>query len=951
MKTIDSVLKSLWLNRVGPWDIRVYAEFYKWVNTANPSLGFTQIGDAIDITKYLEGNKLQGIREEVEEFKSGRYGMIKASGLAQEFIERLEGIAKTQMGALLPDLLLENDRSVSYRYKYNDESVHLWQLVVKIGDAERDKWVSYDWIYGWLYDPTDPENTTPRWEGTGRVSLGRLRITAFTLLHWLDKKGSEFLGDYQNPAFKYYDEEDEANVMDFEKEENTLIGNYPLVPVVVDALHHVGVKDAHIYGKDDTSSGFPDIPPKIASTHAYSTIDYHGSYYRTGYVPESFFWRSYDNITLQIWYTGFPDTILETTHPKFYLTECDKSNGKTRTKEVDLIDINSNVPAGCVVRRMWIDLDSSPSARKIYVLVEEYEHHRYIMCRIDLGGGYDSIEGTSSLWMSKWIARGVGSPDKWHHTQCDIDFGLNRLYGATYRFTADKLEIGYWDLTFVETAPTTSEDWTICGAGTNACIGGGTIYGDGAGYLGGFRCVRRPGTNYHGIVGFLMGKTNTGLYVYAYDEQKDESRNVPYEDNTADCFDNEWERYQFFGEHGSIGGFFDTHGIEDYYFFPLTSWKDRQRYWFYWRCNTAIHGIIEPSQENPSPAGRAYRTFSSHGSNNLAHCTGWQFNASTAEYGGRARYDMNERTWSDGYEKDYKIQLWPTKFYAEPESRLVAAATGSAFANEWEYPLVGAPSVTQDTVLRLDADGDSIQDRSFVYYKNYKSLSEKAKLIEEGMSEEDADNAAKHRKGFLVIHSKTWLPNFSKDFISDGGSLKNEFADICFAFGLIGRFSLWGTYIFLRTESVEPIMVLTPNWKRYKEEIIEGVNRVKVEYPGGTTIYPTTNESREMLTVQSDYILEDRASKFASDLYGIHKVRHTQYKIETSHLAILEPGVDIVQLCLPIPPGEVGFTDGETKLYEYEAGQIGKHIQELVLGRVMKVEQKGVKTILTVISL
>lgn len=929
MKTLDDTLQSLWQRHTGPWDVRVSVEFYKWVNTANPSLGFTQVGGAVDITKYLEGNKLQGLREEVEAFKSGKYGMIKASGLAQEFIERLEGIAKTQMGALLPDLLLENDRNASYRYKYDGDDVHLWQLVVKIGDAKRGEdgeWISYDWIYGWLYDPTDPENTTPRWEGTGRVSLGRLRISAFTLLHWLDKTGSEFLGDYQNPAFKYYDEDDGAGVMDFEEDENTLIGNYPLVPVVVEALHHVGVKDAHIHGATKVPYGFPDMPPKIANTEAYSTIDYHSSYYRTGYVPESFFWRGYGDITLQIWYAGYPETILGTTHPTFYLTELDKSTGKTRTKEIDLIDINSNVPVGYAIRRMWVDSDSSPSTHKLYVLVENTEH-RYIMCRIDLGAGYDSIEGTSSLWMSKWITRGIGSPDKWHHTQCDIDFGLNRLYGATYRYTMNRLEIGYWDLTFVDTAPTTYENWTICGAGTNACIGGGTIYEDEVGYLGGFRCVRRPGTNYHGIVGFLMGKVNTGLYVYAYDEQRDESRNVPYEDNTADCFDSEWERHQFFGGHGSVGGFYCLTGGEHWYYFPLTSWKDRQRYWFYWQCNTAIHGIIEPAQENPTPAGRAYRTFNSHGSNSLAYCTGWQYFYRT----GQAGYT----------EKDYKVALASTKFYAAPAVRGVIAATGSVFANKWEYPLVSAPSVTQDTILGT-AD-DSIEDRSFVYYKNYK---------------DSAD--AVHRRGFLVIHSKTWLPNFSKDFISDGGSLKDEFADICVAFGLIGRFSLWGTYIFPRDPEDEitaedSVMTITPDWNGYKEQNIPGVNRVKVEYPEGVTIYPTTNESRNMLTVQSDYILEDRASKFASDLYGIHKVRHTQYKIETSHLAILEPGVDIVQLCLPIPPGEVGFTDGETKLYEYtsdETGrQIGKHTQELVLGRVMKVEQKGVKTILTVISL
>ncbi|MBA7673738.1 hypothetical protein ES703_81942 [subsurface metagenome] len=203
-----------------------------------------------------------------------------------------------------------------------------------------------------------------------------------------------------------------------------------------------------------------------------------------------------------------------------------------------------------------------------------------------------------------------------------------------------------------------------------------------------------------------------------------------------------------------------------------------------------------------------------------------------------------------------------------------------------------------------------------------------------------------------MIHSKTWLPNFSKDFISDGGSLKDEFSDICVAYGLIGRFSLWGTYIFLRSRGTvdDSVMTLTPDWNGCKEESISGVNRVKVEYPGGTTEYPA-NESRNVLNVQSDYILEDRAFKFAQDLYALHKDNHTQYVIESSYRAMLEPGVDIVQLCLPIPPGGIGFADGETELYENTAGQIGKHTQELVLGRVMKVEQKGVKTTITVISL
>lgn len=926
MKVMDQTLQSLWKNHTGPWDVRVSVEFYKWVNTDHPEQGFTQVGGAVDITKYLEGNKLQGLREEVEAFKSGKYGMIKASGLAQEFIERLEGIAKTQMGALLPDLLLENDRNASYRYKYDGESVHLWQLVVKIGDAKRDKWISYDWIYGWLYDPTDPENTTPRWEGTGRVSLGRLRISAFTLLHWLAKTGSEFLGDYQNPAFKYRDVDNEAGVMDFEEEENTLIGNYPLVPIVVEALHHVGVKDEYIHGATKVPYGFPDIPPKGAGTYAYSTIDYKNTAYLGGYIPESFFWKADGDKSLEIWYPGYPATIPDDSglYPCFYLTECDSKTSLTRRKPVNLHDININVPNKCVTRRMWMDKDTGI----LYVLAENRSHY-YFVLKITLAGDYDSIASSSSLVMSRWVPSAAQAAHRFSHVQMDIDYGQNRLYGSISNESTHIMDIGYWTLTWHNDAP--GSNYSVYQQVIDAA--NMTNYHASYGYMGGFRAVRDPASSNHGIVCFAFDRrdTNYGFYIIRVDESDTAgtASSHLYEGVAGTMLRDSYQRFQFFGEHGSIGGFYK----DDFYNFPLASWRGHYRYWLTWRLSDPAIALLRQAPIREGQAqGRAYRTFASHGSNNQDYTTGW-----TYAYNERGIEEPDEE--GRVGDNDYKISMWPAKFCINvSDADLdVVYSKGSAFANKWEYPLISAPSVVQDTVLGT-AD-NSIHDRSFVYSKYYVDIEETDRY-----------------RAFLVIHSKTWLPNFSKDFISDGGSLKDEFADICVAFGLIGRFSLWGTYIFPRKPeggitAEDSVMTITPDWNGYKEQNIPGVNRVKVEYPGGVTIYPTTNESRNMLNVQSDYILEDRASKFAVDLYALHKDNHTQYVIESSYLAMLEPGVDIVQLCLPIPPGGVGFTNGETELYEKTAGVMGKHVQELVLGRMMRVDIKGLRTTITVVNL
>jgi hypothetical protein len=919
MKTIDGVLEHLWETSGAPkpFDITVTINFYEWVNTSDHSEGFNLLG-SLDITNRLTFGELQAIIEETEDFLSGQSGLIKGSGLTQEFNEQTTGYAA---GTILKQILTMDSDDDSYWYKYPQtaagDDVHLWELQVDIGDGDtytpvaQRRWLSpaYSWIYGWIFD-TDNEDT-PLWDGTGRTADPQtFVISGYTLLHWLEKIHSAWLGDFKNPMGIWGDRSEGEDISD-DTDNFTLMGkagNYPTPPMIKRMLNQAGVIDDNIEKLE--------VPVDTGSTPDYSTVEFEdtinlGSGGAEQYqLPEPFFWKSVlDASNNPVYYIVWCSYKSATTY--FKVTAWNRGTGEIITESVqpNMIMSGESCPQTAYPRRWWYP----GTGNVFYILMEDTGTSAWYLWIVTLGGTIGEVADNSS--MSETVLEAPSGSYERHWGQCDLDQTNLRVYALqSYNGPAAQddsyLLIGYWDLLAAgawQTVYDSGQDQYSFiiqkGSGDGTPLEGRILTG--------FQCLTTS-TN-HGIAAFVSKcgypEGYPTLMVMYFDDSQAAPQYELYDEDygtPTTILQNEWETLPFLDGRGSIGGFYDSSPSPAKYMFQLTGYyygahSTKIGYWLSWDAVTAYTNFDCDTQ-----GGYIYRTFGSSGSANRGCSLGFTY----------------ENRDLDGVDIDYHIRHYEAYCYRDGSTETTVRDTtdggwDAGDANEW--PILSAPSVSDYSGIE-----DDTRYRPFLMWKSFV----------------DSEGEQRYRT-FLVIFSEHWIQNFSHDFYSNGGSIKEELQDIALACGVKMRLGLWSTVIkeyYYGTEDdvVKTITAGIYESNKVTSRILPKYDKVSIDWGGDDPAeYPSASKSKNELPLTTNYLInEKRALKRAEELYDLFNKNRIEYTVKSWLLHMLEP-LDIVLFHPPISPGGRGEYDGD----------------DATLCEVRRLEHNGVDSRIVLVSL
>lgn len=902
MKTISEAIETKWDtpgdgNKAS--DVRVLARFYKWTDKADHKQGFTQLGE-IDLTGNLRRGSLPGITEEIEndiDSNEAAYGTIKASQINLEFVD--------ETGTVYKKVLTEDDTDHLYQYFVAGgiyagwNVVHKWSLVIKIGDAASDNWIEFEYIYGWLFDPDNQD--VPRWAGVGEPTPQKFDIAAYSLLKWMRGIESKFLTDMSNPICKYTGGEVDGGAFSY------AAGNYPLPPVTREILNESGVSD-------DNIKLFRMPPLYVSDDKQFSTMLY-GDKGATedapdAHIPDPFFWKTVtdddgNTWSYEVFTWGFMGNIL------LYVSATCKETSEEKSETLNLQAINSNIPEG-KIRRMWY----GGTGDTFYTLIQE-AGGQFRILKITIGGTIGSIADNTTILISGEIdiLNDIASYEQ-HWGLVDLNQADSRLYGLVYRSEAGAYysKLGYWGVTFTDNGAGT-QSWTTIYTTSYAA---GDFYTNKypvaitPAVLTGFRAVRAS----DGTVGiaffiFHVVSGEARLEVGAWDSGSGANPQfAAYDTSGYAPFKLEWNAWPLINGRGSIGGFSKVVEEVTYFFFPLTShqgWNGsnpRKDYWAKWQAGITPSDFLEACTETYD---WLYRSFSSHGSTDIDHCTGWLGSARAVHIDSR----------------DYKIFLMLGQFWVHADGTLDVHKTNFlAAGDDNEWPILSAPSITCDTGFSFGSRIANTQHyRPFILYKGYVD------------SEDETRN-----RSFLIISSSFWLPNFSFDFYSENPSLADVLKDIAKALGLLMKLGHDTTIIRPRNDIADADKVITPAlYIRNAQKIpqVLGYDRVELTTNTDGSVHEAgkTGSMARVLSVDTDFVLPDRGDKRASELYDAWKDNKLKIVLDCRNQSLLEPG-DIVDLHLIIPPGGKDYTDGE----------------DAVNAIVIRITNKGMRTQLEAIS-
>lgn len=884
--TVDTTLANTYIRPTTyhPFDVKIGVRFWNWVDTTDHSQGFERTDSAepefdIELIDYMEYGELQALIQEIEDFRRANYGVIKASAFTQEFSEETEG-STSGIGTLLKRVLTENDSSNLYATVDNGllvagfADVHLWEMVVKIGDSDRDIWLDppFSFIYGWRFDTAT--ETVPSWDKVSRKSPQFWRVTGYSLYHWMDKVESGWLGDYKNPAPVWGDRSSNEELDPEDDAYVTAVGNYPVLPVIRKMFNECGVTDANIEALE--------IPVDTGATPDYSTVDFTKTLgldtvaaLKQSSLPDTFHWKTLtdddsNNIHYHVW-VGYEDSIVTT---RFQVSAWNEATGETITEDIDITALltGESCPNTAYIRRLWYP----GSGNDCYMLVEDTatSPDDWYIYTVTLAGTIGSV-GSSSSATEDAIDDPAGSYER-HWGQCDLDQDNGRLYAAIcYNSGANSyLVIGYWTLS---TGSWTAE-YTLSPGNYTMIFPGGANSGE---WVTGFRCLT-SGTD-HAICFFALQRSgsNSSVMVVQFDDSQAAPEGTPtlYDSATGNgaVAASEWLAWPVMNGRGSIGGFVDSGTA--YFICTSVEWTakgtGRLAYWVEWDIGTNYTNLVEGQVGGDN----SYRTFNSHGSANLDYCLG---------------YSIQARGISDASE--YYTMLYETYFHISGGSKTAVRDTTYgvwATGHEKEWPVLGAPSITA-----YSGSAANTKYRPFTYWKTCTNS--------EGNTQ---------RRMFLVIFSEAWIPQFSHDFYTDGGSIADELQDMAFAYALTMRCGLWSSKVLPRTTSDTSVKSVTTDFYEYNGVMSEynpRYDKVVLNWAHGTVNYPSTSKSNNSWNITTNYVIgavgtawEDtrRATKRAEELHGLIDAHYNKYTLKASHLLRLEP-LDPITITLPeIPNG------------------------------------------------
>lgn len=856
-----------------PWKKKLLVRWKEWTSKADHSQGFTLLGE-LDLTDYVPRGGIAEITEEIEndiDPNEANYGVIKASQFNQELSEETIGTEDMTKGELLKTIHAETGSSFSGFYKYSGSDIHLWELVLQVGDIDNDDYVEYSWILGWLFDPDN--ELQPRWIGSNR-NVSKFTLTACSLLYWLKDVGSAVIGDYSNKSGVYYDDsEDEAGDLNESGEDEyyTRVCNYPLVPVLRFILHEAGVVDSNITKLD--------IPPDTGggvdfSTLEYETFDSEGTELNSE-VPNLFHWKTVGNIDYWIWHIGKITSVVD----PIRVTMVNTVTGEIQTGNIDIFTGTAIGSAGRVYR-LWYP----GTGDAFYTLVNA--GGTWYVIETTLQG--TTISGITSSQDNDEQALTVPTNWGFYWLQCDIDTVASpkRLWACiedtsghlTTRLGYFSLDSGSW--TTLETI--NSGTWTY---NTRIEYDGGTNSDK---KVGGFRVLRSAGGDY-AVCWFLWAySTDWELLFYLYDDSKTSVITASSYDFTAytkdgkQIFVKDWTeaRWPVTGQRGSMGGFYDSGADE--FCFQLPSIEiiaDDGHKEHAGVCKRWSPGASwSVTTETVSSGGfTMLRTFSSHGTAAIEHSTGF------------IHYIREGGTDYSCYIKPCSFELDGTTTLHVP-SNWFQMGDGTASYPYRKWPVLSAPSIT------VSSAGTSYPKhswyRAFLVYKK-----------------SGTDGVDAQKRSFLTTNSTIWYPNFAYDFTENNPSIAEVLKDIASCYGLIMKIGHDSTIIRPRNDTGTPDKVLTRDHYKFlgqADEVIKGYDGVEITcYMGGASNpYTAGNtDSTNVLSVETDFLLPSRASKRATNLWAEWKYNQVVYKFEARCLPYIEPG-DLVTIPRILPPGD-----------------------------------------------
>jgi hypothetical protein len=889
--------------------------FEEWVNPADRTEGLVTLG-SLDITDYILRNVLKPIIEEVEDFRSENYGLIKAAQMVQEFIEELDSTTGN-LGKLLSVILSENNILPDWWYTYpygvtgmtpppggdpDDYRIHLWRFCIWIGDREHDIWLStglgreghlvptHDWIYGWLFDPA---NQTRSIFTQTRPDAQSFSLSAKSLLEWLDNFDmGEIFGDYSNKSGVYYDDS-ELQAGDLEYAD---VCDYPAIPFVKEGFAEAGVNEEDI-----------DISTVVLTG---DDADYSSLYYfrETGIGLDM---QPAEGLPVIEWknvdYVDYRVMVSDKAFPYLRVITIDRLSADTTYTRLTLTE----VPTGYVIVRLW-----HWSGDTGYLLCKHADDDNftdYVLVSFTLSGTSSADFAVSEVPVTLETNLAWHS----HYMQMDIDHDGRRLWATRHKsgtLSADsQVDLGYYDISSSPAAWTSVQIYSKVDTGYAARIWHDDDLSNADSAAGGLRVLYSASRNYAVMfMGWLYdyaGSREWTLELYRYDDSKTTKYGGDGYDFDAYTIGGVKAYVKNFSEanhaitggRGTIGGFYNS--TDDLFVFVLPS-IDLQ-------CDTGLKvhdGVTKrwspgaawsiTTEVLSSNSFTSFRTFNSHG---------------TAQNGGGEDYCVGFIGTDRDTANDYKIFLKPcmVRWNSTTNALVLTVADnyfsmgdGTASFPHRKYPVLSPPSNDVSSVGSLDY----VEDRSFLIQKTWGTPTQTQDL-------------------FLTTLSIEWYPQFACDFSAGSESLAEFLEEFSFAFGLVMRLSHFGVLIRQRYTSVisaqkDDLTVNSYLLNAMQFDRTIHFDNLIIKDVRGIEYKATSSQFKNALNIGergSIFIQPHRAEKLLASLWSKHGADHRKFIVQGSWLPWLQP-LDWVEIPVIVPPGDVEYESVVCEVFNLQHG-------------------------------
>lgn len=878
MKTISTDYKNRIKNvdtcASVPFKLKAFIRFSEWANVGTPSAGFNELG-TIDLTPYIPKGSNVTINIDIENSIQGEanYGLLQASQFKLTLAEATERGDTVAIGELLQNIMLE---AATPYYQYEGDDVHLWELVVRLGDVDGTDYVEHAFVIEWLYDTTNDE---PSWTGIRRHNP-KFTLTGFTLIKKLAYLGTaEIFFDMSNKSGVYYDDsEDEAGDLDF-----TDVMNCPLYPYVLSGLKNCGIEE------DNISIEMP--PDNDGSTLDFSSIDV--DIIETPPAAQKGF-ANQEHPTPCLWKTSGTKEYYVWISRYFYLNVCvvDTDTGEMTTNDLNPFT-GTGITGTTYCRRLWYPLTGDIFYSLCFKSASPNEWYVIKSTLTDSGatGTADDITISNTSQQLDLASAPLSGIKKLYWLQTDYDTAASpdRLWCVLHDLTPATYTgclMGYFSINFSGSAA-----WTSVKLFDSELSLSMRIFVDGAeddaDAVGGFRVLRNDSAEYATCsYAWYQDGADWKLCVVAYDENEDVVISDDIELGGTLAKDDPYVQDAIMGGNGTVGGFYRSD--EDSFYFvlpsfetgPLGSGDYTGGQWVIWRTG-ALSG---PGWSIPVETNVMYRCFASTGT--VSGVT-W---IRCMEYMPRIAVLSTPASTSYYGRMSAAVLTASSETPSHTLSSFFDIADGTETYPNRKWTGMSSPA------LAVSDTGASVEDRPFTIMKLW------------GV-DADGDDYAGY---FLTTYSENLWHQVSYDFADNNPSIAEFFKQIARDYQLLINIEFAGTIIRPRNQTGTTDETITTAMFALNGQEGDAVPRyasvrITCNQDGNDYIATGGNpNSRNVLAFSTDFLVASRCQVRANQLFTDWQYNQVMYDLEARGLIWLEPG-DYVTFSKVMPPGGAGY--------------------------------------------